>query len=120
MAVIIFSAVALTTVLSLSLAVLSYSRISASFSASFKAKALAEACLEQALMEVRRDTNYSGTTVFSLDGNSCTYMVINTGGDTREVRAEASFGGATRKIKAGVSDLYPKILLSSWEEVADF
>lgn len=120
LAVIIFSAVSLTTVLSLSIAVLSYSRISASFSASFKAKALAEACLEQALMEIRRDTNHLGTTIFSLDGNPCTYTVIDIGGNTREVRSEASFSGVTKKIIANINQLYPKITLSSWDEVADF
>lgn len=113
-------AVSLSVVFSLALVSSSSIRVSNTFLSSFRAKALSNACAEQGLMQIRNDTNFVGTGSLTLGGQGCTYTVLNTGGNTREIQASSAVNLAARKMKVIVSDIFPKIIISSWKEISDF
>ena len=69
---------------------------------------------------IREDNKFTGNGSLSIDGNTCTYTVTNTGGQTREVRGTGNAIPARRKVKALVSKIKPAITLSSSQEVPDF
>lgn len=119
-AVIIVGSVTLTLVFTLAIITLSSSRTTSAFSSSFRAKSVTNACAEQALMEIRNNTNYVGTGSLTLGGQGCTYTVINTGGNSREIQAISTINVFARKLKVTISEISPKIIISSWKEVSDF
>jgi len=118
-AVIIVGAVTLTVIFTLALLTLSSSRTTSAFSSSFRAKAVANACAEQGLMEIRNNSNYVGTGSLTLGGQGCTFTVVNTGGSTREIQAVSTVNIFSRKVKVTISEISPKIIISSWKEVGD-
>ena len=75
---------------------------------------------EEIFSKIRNNTNYEGTGSLTLGGQGCSFTVINTGGSTREVQAVSTINIFTRKVKVIVSEISPKIIISSWEEVSDF
>ena len=50
---------------------------------------LAESCLEDTLVQIHDDSNYSGGSLSLLDG-FCTVSVLDTGGGTRNISIEAN------------------------------
>jgi len=85
-----------------------------------QANALANACAESALQEVRSSDTYTGSNNITLGSGTCSFTVTNSGGDIREIRATGSVGDVIRKVKVQTSALNPLIIISSWQEVADF
>ncbi|MFC1623678.1 hypothetical protein ACFL05_00985 [Patescibacteria group bacterium] len=51
---------------------------------------------------------------------SCTYTVINTGGNNRQINSSASAGNIDRKVKIEIDAINPKINILSWQEVDTF
>lgn len=84
----------------------------------YKAKAYANACTESAMVRIR-DEDFVGTGTLLFETDSCIYEVLNTGGETRELRATGLAGGAYSRIKLLVSALSPDIVFSK-KEVDDF
>lgn len=84
--------------------------------------ALTEGCLETALVELRRDTNYNGATLTNDEG-SCR-IVVSGSGDTRTIAVE---GDVDEKYYAHLTALaaleegtsYPTITITDWSEVAE-
>lgn len=99
---------------------LDFSRTVFSLEQSNQAKALANACAEEALLQVRNNTNYSGSGNLILSRGTCTYTVINQGGENRTINSSGIVGTLYRKVKITINQINPKITILSWQEVADF
>ncbi len=85
-----------------------------------QAKALANACVEEAMGQIRASTPFTGTGTLTLDAGSCTYTVTNTGGQTRTITSSGTVGTLVRKVRITIDKITPSINVTSWQEVADF
>ncbi|MBU1349050.1 hypothetical protein KJ781_03205 [Patescibacteria group bacterium] len=79
-------------------------------------------CMEHALMNLRRSSRYLGNETLALQGGHTCHIlpVSGTGYYNRTIQATSTVDGATRKISVVVSRLVPVLLVTSWQEVADF
>ena len=80
------------------------------------AKAYANSCADEALERIHKDSTYTSTDSISFDTDSCSYTITNTGGDTRQIDAEATASTTTRNVQVILSDIDP-IAITSWQEV---
>ena len=78
---------------------------------------LANLCAEDALMQLK-ETNgaYTGETKPDIESGSCEISVVGNWA----VKVKADFQNQTRKIRVIASQINPKMIISSWQEVADF
>ena len=117
--VIIVSAVILSIVLFMLTSGIEATKNSSVYTNSFRTKFLADACAEEALQQIRDNTNFSGTNVIMLGGGSCSYSVTNTGVSTRTIKATSTISNEVKKVRILLGALNPKIVISTWSEVAD-
>jgi hypothetical protein len=82
-----------------------------------QATALAHTCVEVALGGVRVNPHMTGNGSVALGQGSCTYSVLNTGGQGRAIATEATVGTIVRKVQVTVSAINPRIIITSWQEV---
>lgn len=118
--VLILGAVGLSIAISIILLGLGQSRSSASLDQLNQAKALANACVEEALQQIRDLDTYEGSGELTIGNGTCGFTVINQGSDNREVQATGTIGKISRKIKVIVDNISPEINISSWQEVSEF
>lgn len=85
-----------------------------------KARSLAELCVEEALMEIRDDQQFSGSQTVSSSSGTCQFVVLNQGGQNRLIEAEAILGNYTRRFAVSITSINPEIEISDWGEVAEF
>lgn len=86
-----------------------------------QAKALANACTEEAIQKLRESIYYAGSETLTLTTGSCQIQAVaGTGNSNRTVQTTASVGTIQRKIKVVITTVNPAIVISSWQEVADF
>ena len=85
-----------------------------------KAKYFAESCAEEALMMIREDESFQGTDTISFEYGNCFYEVINLGGEQRLINAQGTAGNTIRRERIEVSEIGEKIILNSWDEIAEF
>jgi hypothetical protein len=85
-----------------------------------EARALANACAEEALEQIRGNTDFAGQGNHLLGNGACTYTVINQGGENRQINATGTVGTLTRKVKVILDTITQQIHITSWQEVADF
>lgn len=119
-AVVLVGAAALVVVLSISFLAINSWRNVQVVSNSEKAKGLANACSELALEQIRSVNNYVGNGNLNLNGIVCNYTVINLGGSIRQINVTGEANQIIRKVKITTSAINPRVILSSWQEVADF
>lgn len=81
------------------------------------AKSFANACVETALENIRNNTSYTGSDNLSFSLGSCTFTVVNTGGESRTISIEGVSGETNRKVFVIISSINPLISVSSWQEV---
>jgi len=116
--VLIVGMVASLIVVSLLALGLGYSRSSASTVSSAQARSAADACAEEALRQIRLNTNYTVTgATLTIGSSSCSYTVTNTGGATRQIDATGTALTAVLKERVVISALSPKITVSSWQDI---
>jgi len=120
MSVLIVGAIGLSVGVSLLLLGLANSRTNLALQQSNQAKVLADACAEEALQQIRDLGSYVGSGVLTLGQGTCIYTVTNTGGTTRKITASATVGSVVRKNQITISAISPSVIISSWQEVADF
>lgn len=84
-----------------------------------QSKAMVDACAETALQNIRDNINYSGSGSLTINGNDCSYTVVNQGGENRLIQAQASVYDNISKIEILIDQLNPQINVVSWQEVAD-
>lgn len=93
------------------------------FRESNQAKSLANACGEYALEAIRDNPSVSGTVDLppaTFSTGTCRYTIIINSPTNRTVNAQGTSGTTVRKIQAQIFQIRPKILLTSWQEIADF
>ncbi|MFA6354851.1 MAG: hypothetical protein WCW65_00265 [Candidatus Paceibacterota bacterium] len=114
--VIILGSVALTLSLGLSISSVWSIKSSVNTMTTNKTKALVDACAEVALEIIRENNNYTGIGNVTLNTNTCTYIVENTGGTTRLITITGELSGIIRHLNVTTSSFNP-LVISSWEEV---
>lgn len=114
--VILLGSIALTLAITLSTSSVWSVKGSIDTKNSNQVKALVNACAEVALEVMRENNSYTGTNNVTLDSNTCTYTVTNTGGTTREVVVSGTVAGIVRKLNITTSTFNP-LVVSSWQEV---
>jgi hypothetical protein len=67
-----------------------------------------------------RSTDFVGNSNMTLSKGNCSYTIVNTGGETRSINASATVSSSTQKMQAIISKINPKIIISSWQNLADF
>lgn len=120
MSVMLVGAVGLAIAVTLLILGLDFTRTSLSYTNSLKARGLANACAEEALQQIHDNNSYSSPSNLTLSGSTCSYTITSGGGAIRTIQSTGVAGSDTRKVKVITSQLKPKILLTSWQEVADF
>jgi hypothetical protein len=118
--VIIIGAILLMVVLSTSYIGVTEGMNSLLASNSAEARSLASACAEDALMNLKNDQNYSGNQTITLDNGQCQILAIIVNGGARTIETTGIVNHITKKLKITASQIAPSIIISSWQEVADF
>ena len=85
-----------------------------------RALALADLCAEVGLMKIASILNYVGNESIIVAGESCDILPVEGGGNSKTLKIKSAIAGYTRKLKVSVSQISPAMIISSWEEVADF
>ena len=83
------------------------------------ARSLANSCTEEALQKILETGTTSSSGNLAIASGTCTYLVFKSGSNIT-INSTGLIGTVTSKIKVVISTTSPSILLSSWEEVADF
>jgi hypothetical protein len=78
---------------------------------------LANLCAENALMKLKENINYSGNETIEIEGGNCQILPIE---GKWTIKTISNFQNQVKKIKIIVSQVNPKMIISSWQEVADF
>lgn len=120
MSVMIVGAITLAIVVSMLLSGLGISNTSFAYQQNAQARALADACVNEALQQIRDNTAFSGSNNLSLGQGNCTYTVINTGGENRTIQASSTVGVIIRKTQATITQINPTITIASWQELSNF
>lgn len=118
--VLIIGAIGATAAVSLINIGISSSQTVSALERANQAKSIANACAEEALQQIRDSTVFSGSGSLSLSKGTCSYEVINNGGQNRQIDVSASVGAAIRSIEINVDQINPQINIVSWQELADF
>ena len=112
---------AVTLAIGISISLLSISEINMGLKGSKSGQAfhLTDSCLEEALMRLKRDENYSGGNL-NVTGGSCN-IIVEAAGSQKTINITADLDNIQRKIKAVTNvtvyggRYYHEIL--SWEEI---
>lgn len=100
---------------------LGFSKTSLRLDQSTQAKALANACAEEALEKLRESVYYTGSESLTFSDTSCQIQTISgSGNSNRTIQTIGTIGTLQRKVKVVVTTVHPTIVISSWQEVADF
>jgi type II secretory pathway pseudopilin PulG len=119
--ILIVSGTTLLIAISASLFGISESGMGLQKSQSSRAFYLASLCAEDALMKLKVDLKYLGNETLIVDNGSCTILPVKGGGNyNRVVRTTGTIYNQTRKIEINIEQVDPKMIISSWQEVADF
>lgn len=115
--VLIIFAIALLVGLSLSFLSISEATMGLQKSQSSQAYFLTNLCAEQALMKLKEDINYPGSEIIEIEGGNCQILPIE---GNWVIKVFGNFRNQIKKIKIVVSQVNPEMIISSWQEVADF
>ncbi len=118
--VLVVSAVGVTVAVSLILLGLGSSRTSFAVEQSNQAKGLANACAEEALQQIRDSILFTGSGILAFGQGTCSYTVTSQGAENRTITSSGTVGTIVRKVKIVINKINPTIIVTSWQEVADF
>ncbi len=82
------------------------------------AKALANACTEIALQRLVVSASYLGNGLANIGQGSCTYTVAQIDSSRDTVGGTGTVGEMVRKVQVTIT--IPGLIVTSWQEVADF
>ncbi len=84
--------------------------------------AWANLCTEEALQEIRENSEYTATdtTYGNINASGCSFSVSGDWVDGKTIQSTGFFSDHTRRIKVVVNDYNPKLVIASWEEVTSF
>ena len=115
--VLIVLAVTLVIGIGLGLRSVTEMKIGLQRSQSSQAYYLANLCSEHALMKLKEDSNYTGNEATSTENGSCAILPIE---GTWIIKVSATSSDQVKKMKIVVNQINPKMIIDSWQEVADF
>ncbi len=118
--VLIIGAVGLVIVTSLISLGIGSSQTFFSFEQTNKAMSFADACAEESLLKIREENDFIGVGNILFDEGICFYEVEDIGGENRNIFIEGEVGIIKKRIKIVVSEINPKIIITSWQEVGDY
>lgn len=95
-------------------------QISSNYSDSAKAKALVDSCAETALAEIKLNNALIGAFSTTINGQNCSYNIIDTSAQNRTVQVWASINNNTKRLQIDISQLSPTIIITSWQQVNNF
>ena len=78
---------------------------------------LAALCAEQALMKLKENRNYPGGETVNTQEGQCTILPIE---ESWIIKVSATSSNQVKKMVIVVEEINPRMIISSWEEVADF
>lgn len=81
-----------------------------------EALGLNNACVEEALYQIRLNNSFVGSNQFIVDGKKCFYDVDNLGGNDRLVNVSTTVGGVVKRTRL-ILTASSSIDVSSWQEV---
>lgn len=87
-----------------------------------KALAAAHACADSALLSLKKNPAYGGNEFLTVDAYSgCEVLPVGgTGNTNRLVCTEGQVGDTVRRFEIVISQIFPKIIIASWQEVSTF
>jgi nitrate/TMAO reductase-like tetraheme cytochrome c subunit len=115
--VLIIFAIVLLVGLSIGLLSINEAQMGLRKSQSSQAYYLANLCAEDALMKLKENINYSGNETIETESGSCQILPIE---GKWTIKTISNFQNQVKKIKIIISQVNPKMIISSWQEVADF
>lgn len=86
--------------------------------ASQQAKGLTNACGEAALNRIRQSPNSSGLWTLTFSSGQCSYTITIGVGQNRTITTVGIVKNVYRRLRISVNNTIPKVLVSSWQEVA--
>jgi hypothetical protein len=118
--ILVVGAVGLAITLSLLLLSVDSARTSLALEQTSQARGLANACVEEALEQIRANSLFTGSGNLSLGQGTCGYTVTSQTGQNRTVIASGTVDTVVRKSKIIINNLNPTLTITSWQELADF
>jgi len=85
-----------------------------------QARAINDACLEQALVNIKNNPAFSGSYNLILDSGAGDYQVEQLAGGKITIKASAYVGSAVSRQQVLIDQLSSQINIVSWQPVADF
>lgn len=116
LSVLIVGTVGLAVTISLISLGLSNSLTSLDYQQMYQAKNLTNACVEEGLEKIRELSTFTGSGNLTMGQGACSYNIINTGGDTRQVTATGTVATIVKKATVSITAINPLIIISSWQE----
>ncbi len=89
------------------------------FERSIQARGLADACIEEALQQIRNSTPFTGSGSLTFGQGTCDYTVTSQGGQNRTITAIGAVAGTVRKAEVVINQINPDINVVYWQEVVD-
>ncbi len=75
---------------------------------------VADSCVREALLQIKRDNNYTGSAL-NVGPGSC-IITVTVNGSTRTISSAGTVGQSVRKITVGVSISGTTLAITSWSE----
>ena len=116
--ILLVGAVGVTIAISLIFLGLGSSQTSFAMEQSNQSKALANACVEEALQQIRDSTPFTGSGNLTFGQGTCSYTVTSQGGQNRTITTSGAVGTITKKVKVIIDKINPTIQVVPWQEVA--
>jgi len=115
----VFIIISIALLISLGFALLSISEIDMGFKKTQSSQAyfLANLCAEQALMELKENIDYLGNETINIDNGNCQTLQIEGRWIIKTIGNQQN---NIKKMRISISQVNPKMIISSWQEVADF
>jgi len=83
-----------------------------------KSHYLANACANHALIKLQDNPNYTGNETVSIDNYDCQVgQILGSGNFNRTINASSSVAGHVANIQVVISQIRPKTLIRSWQEI---
>ena len=118
--VIIVGAIGTAIMLSVMLSGINSAKTDLALQQAGSAKTSSASCGEEALQKILETGTTTGSGGLTIGSSTCTYTITSLNGQNITIEATGISGVATSKVKIVIATTSPAILLSSWQEVADF
>lgn len=79
-----------------------------------------EGCMQEALQQIYDSTPFEGYGELTLGSNSCSYEVINDGGQNRTINASSTIEYVTKRVQVTIDKVNPQINIVNYEFVSTF